>query len=87
MKIDIVAIEDENFKIKVGKFGDSFLASDGERLCINASEDGAITGVEALQHGIDPTDRTSAPLENSRSGHPFDPFGGTSWAGKPQGFN
>lgn len=29
----------------------------------------------------------AAPLDNSKEGHPFDPFGGTSWAGKKQGFN
>jgi hypothetical protein len=34
-----------------------------------------------------PSQTNAAPLENSREGHPFDLFGGTSWAGKRNGFN
>ena len=29
----------------------------------------------------------AAPLENSKKGHPFDFFGGTSWEGKKDNFN
>lgn len=92
MKIDIVAIEDENFKIEVSNFGVNFLASDGERVCVKPTPEEATQGVSSLQQGIDPSDPTAppatnaAPLENSRDGHPFDFFGGTSWAGKKQEF-
>jgi hypothetical protein len=41
------------------------------------------------EFGVTPNQPISnaAPLDNSREGHPFDPFGGTSWGGKKQGFN
>jgi hypothetical protein len=94
MKIQIHATNDDNFKINTVKFGDKYLASDGERICIEETPKQAKDCVETLQQGIDPTDpiivtppRNAAPLENSNGGHPFDPFGGTSWAGKRNGFN
>lgn len=93
MNIQIVAASDENFKIQVSSFGEQFLASDGERVCIEETPKKAEDCVEILQKGINPSDPIVvdnprvAPLENSRKGHPFDPFGGTSWEGRPQGFN
>lgn len=94
MNIEILSNNDKHFKIEVAKFGEKFLASDGERTCIEPTPEEAKDCVETLQQGIDPTDpipvvenHRGAPLENSKEGHPFDPFGGTSWAGKKQGFN
>lgn len=94
MNIEILANSDDNFKIDVAKFGEKFLASDGERTCIDETPEAAKDCVETLQQGVDPTDPIpvvenprAAPLENSRRGHPFDFFGGTSWEGKKQDFN
>jgi len=92
MNIEIVANNDENFTIDTVKFGEQFLASDGERICIKNTEEKATECVESLQNGENPNETThvasnAAPLDNSRDGHPFDPFGGTSWDGKKQGFN
>lgn len=94
MNIEILANSDENFKIGVAKFGEKFLASDGERTCIDETPEAAKDCVKTLQQGIDPTDPIpvvenprAAHLENSRKGHPFDFFGGTSWEGNTQNFN
>lgn len=90
MNIEIIANEDENFKINVTKFGEQFLASDGERTCIEPTPEKAEDCVEQLQQGVNPVDTTQpkpAPLENPKVGHPFDFFSGTSWAGKRNNFN
>jgi hypothetical protein len=88
MNIEIVSNNDENFKIQVKQFGEQFLASDGERVAIALTEELAIEGVEEMQKISTPPVNTNATLlENSRSGHPFNPFGGTSWEGRPNGFN
>jgi len=88
MNIEIVSNNDENFKIQVKQFGEQFLASDGERVAIALTEELAIEGVQEMQQVVNPTINTNAaPLENSREGHPFNPFGGTSWEGRPNGFN
>lgn len=92
MNIEILATNDDSFRINVAKFGGKFLASDGERTCIDETPEKAKDCVETLQQGNDPTDpipldNRAAPLENSRKGHPFDFFGGTSWEGKSQDFN
>ena len=92
MEITINSTRDENFKITTVKFGEQHLATDGERSCIEPTPEKAVECVETLQKGDNPQDpapvnSNAAPLENSREGHPFDPFGGTSWAGKRNDFN
>lgn len=87
MNIEIVSNNDENFKIKVVQFGEQHIATDGERVAIGVTGELATEAVKDMQEqGIEAA-RNAAPLNNSSDGHPFDPFGGTSWAGKKQGFN
>ena len=85
MNIEITTQEDEFFKIEVKKFGEQYLASDGERVAIGVTEQDAVQSIEEMTP--EPVKSNAAPLENSREGHPFDFFGGTSWAGKRNGFN
>ena len=86
MNIEIVATNDENFNIQVKKFGEQFIASDSERVAIAPTEALAVEGVVEMQEiaATAPRGPKPAPLENSKEGHPFDFFGGTSWAGKRQ---
>ena len=84
----------EELEIKTMKAGSHYVASDGVVSCIGKTEEDAIQGVKDMQElnkkipSQEPQVKdNSAPLENSKDGHPFDPFGGTSWAGKPNGFN
>jgi hypothetical protein len=42
--------------------------------------------LEVVEEAPQPAGPKGAPLENSREGHPFDLFGGTSWAGKKNPF-
>jgi len=89
MNVQIIADSDENFKIQTEKFGEQFMASDGERVAIAPTKELAFEEVKGMQEFEDSVyiEPTPAPLENSREGHPFDFFGGTSWAGKRQGFD
>ena len=80
-------------KIEAKKFGEVYVASDGERSAIGTTKKLAIQAIEEMQAlaqvAIDEQAAKSnaAPLENSKEGHPFDPFGGTSWAGKRNSFD
>jgi hypothetical protein len=86
MLIDIKTTNDELFHINTVKFGERYLASDGERSAIGTTKELAVEEVQEMQTQNE-VDSNAAPLENSREGHPFDPFGGTSWAGKRNDFN
>lgn len=80
-------------KIEAKKFGEVYVATDGERSAIGKTEEDAIKAIEDMQAlsqaAIDEQTSKSnaAPLENSKEGHPFDPFGGTSWSGKRNSFD
>jgi hypothetical protein len=87
MNIEIISNNDENFNIQVKPFGEQFIATDGERAVIAITAELAVEGVEEMQEISNNVKSNAAPLENSREGHPFDFFGGTSWSGKKQGFN
>lgn len=87
MTIDIKTTNDDLFQITTVKFGEQYLASDGERCAIGTSEEIAEESVKDMQEVTKSGILNAAPLENSRDGHPFDPFGGTSWAGKKNDFN
>jgi hypothetical protein len=73
----------EDNLIKSKKLGDVYIATDGERSAIGKTKEDAVEGVKEAQE----TTSNAAPLENSSKGHPFDPFGGTSWEGKGNNFN
>lgn len=84
MKAEIVAINDENFNIEVKKFGEQYLATDGERVVIGATEDHAVNGVVDLQDQnklVEGSGRAPkpAPLENHQSSG-IGWFEGTSWS-------
>lgn len=90
MEITISSTSDENFKITTVKFGEQHVATDGERVAIGVTEEDAVKGVEEMQEihkEIMQPKTNAAPLNNSKEGHPLDPFGGTSWAGKRNNFN
>lgn len=92
MIIDIKTTNDPFFRINTVKFGEQYLASDGERTAIATTKELAVEAVEEMQEmtiasNVGEVVSNAAPLENSRDGHPFDPFGGTSWAGKKNDFN
>lgn len=82
MHVEIQASQDENFKIDVVKFGEQFLATDGERVEIAETPEVAIEKIEEIQNtpvveahrGPRP-----APLDNFRSTDAGSFFGGTSW--------
>ena len=82
MNIEILANSDDSFKIVTAKFGEQIIATDGERVSIGVTEETAIEGVKEMQDiskNITPPKSNAAPLDNSKGGHPFNPFGGTSW--------
>lgn len=81
-------------EIEAKKFGEVYVASDGERSAIGKTKEDAIKAIEEMQVLANTATTineqlksNSAPLENSNEGHPFDPFGGTSWAGKRNTFD
>jgi hypothetical protein len=80
-------------KIEAKKFGTVYVATDGERSAIGKTKKDAIKAIEEMQAlaqvAIDEqvAKNNAVPLENSKEGHPFDPFGGTSWAGKRNSFD
>ena len=79
-------------KIQAKKFGDFYVATDGERSVIGKTKKEAIEAIEEMQKiqqvvNEQPVKNNAAPLENSREGHPMDLFGGTSWAGKRNSFD
>lgn len=82
MNVEIVSDSDDHFKINTVKFGSVHVASDGERSAIATSPELATKEVENMQEiskQVEPKKSNAAPLENSKEGHPFNPYGGTSW--------
>jgi len=85
VKIEIVTINDESFKLNVAQFGTHFVATDGERVCIGSTETDAISGVaemieiaENVVVNNPPAERQKipAPIENNKGAGWF---AGTSW--------
>lgn len=68
MKIEIIADEDDNFKL----FGESEVDVQTVEFI-----------PEPVKPVVAPTEN-AAPIENNRQSNTFDIFGGTSWAGKMQ---
>jgi hypothetical protein len=85
MDISILTQSDENFRIIQTSFGDRILLPDEERE--QQSEDPVVIKNDTKIAEEKIIQNNAAPLENSRAGHPFDPYGGTSWEGKKQDFN
>lgn len=85
MKAEIVAINDKNFNIQVKKFGEQYVAFDGERSVIGATEDHAVNGLIDLQDQNNVVENSTqngpkpAPLENHKS-NSMGWFEGTSWS-------
>jgi len=84
MTVDIQVTQDENFKINTVKFGEQFLASDGERVAIAETPEIAIEKIEKIeeiQQVAVETHRGPRPaaLENHRSTNAGSFFGGTAW--------
>lgn len=75
MEIKIIAQNDECFKLE------------GIEPEVEIVETTPAPITEAPVTMVQPPVPKAMPLENSREGHPFDLFGGTSWAGKRQNFN
>ena len=94
MKAEIVTNNDENFNIQVKKFGEQYLASDGERVVIGVDETAAVEGVVELQEQnkiveevpVEPQivnhGPKPVPLEGHRSSNSTHWFEGTSWSTK-----
>lgn len=80
MNIDIVTTSDDNFKIITSKIENQFV--DSNKIDVEELPQ-SITDVNS-QPVVDNNKPKPVPLENSKEGHPFDLFGGTSWAGKRQ---
>jgi hypothetical protein len=80
MNIQILANEDENFKIQVKEFGEQFVAFDGERSVIAKTEEEAVEGVKEIQQQNVEVQRgpKPAPIENPKSSG-LSWFSGTSW--------
>lgn len=85
MKIQILTINDESFKLNVAQFGTHYVATDGERVCIGSTETAAISGVaemieiaENVVVNNPPVGRQKipAPIENNKGAGWF---AGTSW--------
>ena len=87
IKNKVKITEDEIKAIDVKKFGEAYLAKQGDRVAIGVTEEDAVKAIEDMTPPVTPSGPIPTPLENSKKGHPFDFFGGTSWAGKSQGFN
>ena len=85
MNIEIQVMEDENFKIQVKKFGEQFMASNGETVAIAPTPEEATEKVEeqSIPQPIK-IDRGPKPvsLENHRSTNSVKWFEGTSWSTK-----
>lgn len=85
MRVEIVANNDENFNIEVKKFGEQFVASDGERVVIGTTETDALNGVVELQEQNKVAEEIvergpkAVPIENPTSSD-FGWFSGTSWS-------
>ena len=78
MDIEIKAESDDSFKIETKKFGEVYVATDGDRVVIGKTEDDAIQGVEEAQELARPA-KIAAPIENPKG---LDWFAGTSWGNK-----
>lgn len=76
MNIEIVYNNDENFQLDFKKIGSEIKKTPVEP-----------TVVPELEEAKQENSSNAAPLENVSKGHPFDPFAGTSWEGRKQGFN
>lgn len=84
MNAKIVGEDDEFFKISVRKFGEQYVACDGERVSIGVTEEDAVKGVEEAQesHRVFKEvekQKKAAPIENPKGLGWFD---GTSWGTK-----
>lgn len=80
MEYNIDATQDSNFKITVNKFGEQFLASDGDRVVIAPSPEEA---VEELQEHINPPVNNAGPKPvplNGQSTMGVHWFEGTPWS-------
>ena len=86
MKAEIVAINDKNFNIEVKKFGEQYLATDGERVVVGSTEDHAVNGVVELQEQNNVAEEAvqrgpkAVPIENHKSVNSMKWFEGTSWS-------
>jgi hypothetical protein len=75
MKVDVVTESDDQFKIKVKKFGEVFVAKDEDRVAIGSTEEAAVEGVVEMQESAKKA-KQAVPLENKKGLGWFD---GTSW--------
>jgi hypothetical protein len=78
MQWDIKSEEDENFKIKSKKMREVAIATDGEHLAIDVTEEDAVKAVKDMQEAPQKV-KLAAPLENPKGLGWFD---GTSWGTK-----
>lgn len=76
MNIEIQAIEDDNFKIQVKKFGEQFMATTGETVAIAPTPEEAIQKVEEQS-----TPQPIKPIPQGPRGAPINNkvYSGTGW--------